>query len=119
MNINKSDFTRVYNNPTLDQTSKELVQKVISFIWDFDKTVVQDFYVGVTNVPEKRLFDGHKLKHGSSKYLLLEASNEDCAVNAEKALLELDMTGGIENSKGRYLYCYFIDGWTRETKFSA
>lgn len=87
--MSKSDFTRIYNNPSLDQTAKELVQQVIDFIWKFDKVVVQDFYIGVTNKPEKRLFQGHRIKPDSSKYLVLEASNENSAVEAEKALLSL------------------------------
>jgi len=119
MKINNSYFTSVYNNPGLDQTSKELVQQVLDFIWNFDKAVVQDFYIGVTNIPEKRLFEGHKVQRSSQKYLLLEAKDEDAAVKAEKALLSLDITGGIDNNTGKYLYCYYIDGCTKESRYTA
>jgi hypothetical protein len=105
---------RILNVEGCNAASKELVKKVVDFIWQFDKVVVQDFFIGVTNVPEKRLFEEHKVSRESKKFLILEAPVEDVALEAEKVLLSLDINGGFENDHGKYLYCYYIDGCTRE-----
>jgi hypothetical protein len=117
MKTNNINFDEVLKIGHSSIASIEIVKKVVHFIWECDKTVVQDFYIGVTNYPEKRIFEGHRVRPDSSRFLIVEAPNEDIALEAEEVLLSLDVTGGIEKNKGRFIYCYYIDGMTRETNY--
>lgn len=79
-------------------------------------SVPQDYFVGITSNPKKRLFKEHKLNVNNSFYTYFEAHSKKEAKKAFDKLIEYDMNGFVINEKipGKYVYCYFVDSTTVE-----
>lgn len=78
--------------------------------------VVQDFFVGLTDDPKKRLFKDHRVDRYDGLYVYIEAGSTEEAQKAYHELLELDMNGTTltDYKSGKYVYCYHINGQTIE-----
>lgn len=81
-----------------------------------NKTVPQDYFVGVTSNLQKRVFHEHNLKKDGSVYAFFEAKNKTEAKKALSKLLSFHMNGFKVNGKipGKYVYCYLIEGSSKE-----
>ena len=51
--------------------SNTVTYKIIRFIENFKKSVVQDFFVGTTNNPEIIVFNHHHVNRNSSSYIFI------------------------------------------------
>jgi len=80
------------------------------------KFVVQDFFVGLTDDPRKRLFKDHRVDRYEGLYVYVEAGSAEEAQKAYQELMDLDMNGTTVTGykPGRYVYCYHINGQTVE-----
>lgn len=114
MILHNANFEEILNKKHLSRSTKELVKEVVNFLNKFDKAVIQDFYVGITDSPEERLFAKHRVAKESQRCIYVEARTEETAIEAEKMFISMDMNGEKSPSKGKYIYCYYIDGYTRE-----
>ena len=79
--------------------------------------VIQDFFVGLTDDPKKRLFLEHKVNKDDGLYVYYEADSTKEAKEAFDELFKLDMNGAPsvkKNKAGKYVYCYHINGVTVE-----
>lgn len=78
--------------------------------------VVQDFFVGLTDDPNNRLFNEHKVDKKKDLYVYFKASSTEEAQNAFDELFQLDMNGEPPSNykAGKYVYCYHINGNTVE-----
>jgi len=79
--------------------------------------VIQDFFVGLTDDPKKRLFLEHKVDEDDGLYVYYKAGSTEEAMEAFDELFKLDMNGAPsvkKNKKGQYVYCYHINGITVE-----
>ncbi len=78
--------------------------------------VVQDFFVGLTNDPKKRLFLEHNVDKNDGVYVYYKADSVNEAQQAFNELFTLDMNGTPikEKKAGEYVYCYHINGLTVE-----
>ena len=96
--------------------SKQIVKHILLKKEERNCSVIQDYFVGVTSNPEKRLFYEHNISKDEGFYTYFEASSELEAKNAFNKLLEEDMNGFPLNGHipGKYVYCYFIEGPSRE-----
>lgn len=81
-----------------------------------NKTVPQDYFVGVTSDPQKRVFYEHNLCKQSSTYAFFEAKNKTEAKKALSKLLSFHMNGFKinDNVPGKYVYYYLIEGTSKE-----
>ena len=97
---------------TETRIAKAILKKTIE-----DKNyVVQDFFVGLTNNPQKRLFLEHKVDKNDGVYAYVEAQSSGEAKEAYNELFKMDMNGVPVRGKadGKYVYCYHINGQTVE-----
>ncbi len=75
-----------------------------------------DFYVGITNNPEERLFTEHNVNKKLGCWTYCEALNDQHAREAEKLLISQGMKGGSGGSDNSSImvYCYKITSETEE-----
>ena len=79
-------------------------------------TTISDFYVGITNDPDVRLFLEHNVSKALGCWTYSEAINDQHAREAEKKLLDQGMKGGSGggDSSSIWVYCYKITSDTEE-----
>ena len=94
---------------THTKITKAIVQKTIAS----KNYVAQDFFVGLTDNPTKRLFSEHKVDKNDGLYVYYKANSTEEAQKAFDELFTLDMNG-ITAVEGEYVYCYHINGITVE-----
>ncbi len=96
--------------------STQIVKNIQLKTKENNSTVPQDYFVGVTSNPNKRVFCEHNLDKDESVYSFFEASSEIEAKKALHKLLKYDMNGFPLNGHipGRYVYCYFIENASKE-----
>lgn len=76
----------------------------------------QDFYVGITNDPERRLFKEHKVLKDNAWWIYSKADTSDIAKEVEKHYLELGLRGGTGggDNDATFVYCYRVTPFTIE-----
>jgi len=77
---------------------------------------ISDFYVGITNDPDNRLFDEHNVDKRLGCWTYSEAINEQHAREAERLLIDQGMEGGSGggDDSSTFVYCYKITSETQE-----
>ena len=95
---------------TNNKITKAILKKTIAE----REFVVQDFFVGLTDNPKKRLFLEHKVDQKKGLYTYYKAGSSKEAKSVFDELFQLDMNGDPERKTGRYVYCYHINGLTEE-----
>lgn len=77
-----------------------------------------DFYIGITNDVERRLFDEHRVPREGHWWIYSPADNEAVAREVEKHYLDYGMHGSFGGGKGdgtaKYVYCYVVSPNTVE-----
>ena len=96
-----------------------------AIIRDFDEHLKKsgrqyysEFYVGITNNIEQRLFVEHKVPRSNHWWIYAPADTEAIARNIEKTYLNKGMRGGVGGGTGngdaKYVYCYVVATYTVE-----
>lgn len=69
-----------------------------------------DFYVGITNDVERRLFTEHNVSEKDDSWIWCQAMNKDTAQKVEEYFLSLGMKGdtGGGTAESVIVYCYKI-----------
>lgn len=94
-------------------------------IHDFDAHInksgrpyYSDFYVGITNDIDRRLFEEHRVPRNGHWWVYSPADNEDVARQVERHYLDCGMHGSIGGGRGdgsaTIVYCYVISPNTVE-----
>lgn len=81
------------------------------------KQYYSDFYIGITDNIEERLFGFHRVPRSGHWFIWRPADSADVARRIEKYYLDKGMDGGTGGGDGdtRYVYCYEKEaGVTRE-----
>ena len=95
----------------------------VQIIADFDahlqkssKKYYSDFYVGITNDIERRLFTEHNVKKEGAWWIYREATDKTTAQEVEEYYLGKGMKGdtGGGTDDSIYVYCYEIKSYTKE-----
>ena len=96
--------------------SNQIVKSILQKKNEFVDSVPQDYFVGATSNPEKRLFNEHNVSKVKGFYTFFEARSEFEAKKAFNKLLKNDMNGFPLNGyiPGKYVYCYYIEGASNE-----
>ncbi len=95
---------------------KTIVEKIIEFVKDEH---YEEYYVGITANPEKRLESEHKVdmnKDHRDSYIFKKAKSAKSARKAECQLLEKGFKGGSGGGKknAKYVYAYRITSTTSQ-----
>lgn len=97
-------------------TSDQIVNCIREKEKEHESSVPQDYFVGLTDNPEKRMFYEHNINRDDGFYAYCEASSQIEANKAFDKLLEYDMNGlPIDDQMpGKYVYFYFVNSATKE-----
>lgn len=95
---------------------KEIIGKIDEHLKNSGRRYYSDFYIGITNDPEHRLFDEHKVKKDGMWWIYSKADNIETARKVEKYYLEKGMRGGDGGGDDTsvYVYCYTVSPTTIE-----
>ena len=77
---------------------------------------ISEFYVGITDDPDIRLFDEHNVNKEFGCWTYYEATNDQHAREVEKRLIAQGMEGGSDggDDSSTWVYCYKITSDTEE-----
>lgn len=94
----------------MDGTFNEIIQKIDQHLSNSGKSYYNEFYVGITNDPKRRLFEEHGVSKEDSWWIYVKADNAEIARNVEKHYLNEGMRGndGGGNEDSCYVYCYAV-----------
>ena len=98
------------------KTSREIISDVESHLAFSKKQYYSDFYIGITNDVERRLFGEHNVAKNHSWRIYRTAIDKATAQTVEEHFLSKGMKGdtggGTEDTI--YVYCYEITNSTKE-----
>jgi hypothetical protein len=102
-----------------EQKKKANVEEGINFIKNYmgKNPVYKDWYVGITNDKDERLFGYHNVKEDKWGWVFIVAESEDTARTIERYFVDVCNTdggpgGGKDNSD--IVYAYKIMSYTKE-----
>lgn len=98
------------------KTAKEIIVDVEEHLTKSNKRYYSDFYVGITNDIERRLFVEHNVDKKSNWWIYRTATNKTAAQSVEEYFLNKGMKGdtGGGTDDSIYVYCYEITNLTKE-----
>lgn len=91
-----------------------IIKEIDEHLANSGKQYYSDFYIGITNDIERRLFKEHNVSKNSSWWIYRTANTSDIARNIEKHFLDLGMRGddGGGNETSKTVYCYAVSPTT-------
>lgn len=91
-------------------TAQEIKQAIDDHLAKSNKQYYSDFYIGITNDIERRLFGEHNVSRKGDWWIYRTANSESHARTVEKHFLNKGMKGGTGggNADCVYVYCYEI-----------
>lgn len=95
---------------------KTIVNDIEAHLLKSDRSYYSDFYVGITNDVQRRLFIEHNVLKEKSWWIYRTAIDCDTARKVEKYFLEKGMRGdtGGGNDESVIVYCYAVSPTTIE-----
>ena len=100
----------------MSKTAKEIIADFEEHLTNSKKQYYSDFYVGITNDIERRLFTEHNVEKNNSWWIYCVAINKSEAQSVEEYFLDKGMKGdtGGGTDDSIYVYCYEITSTTKE-----
>lgn len=94
----------------------QIVADINSHLEKSQKQYYSDFYVGITNDIERRLFDEHKVSEKNGWWIYRQAIDKKTAQHVEEYFLNKGMKGdtGGGTDDSSFIYCYEITNYTVE-----
>lgn len=93
-------------------TKDAIISDIEKHLANSIKQYYSDFYVGITNDVNRRLFDGHKVDKDNDWWIYCKADSEDIARDVERYYKELGMKGdsggGNPDNPPLFVYSYEI-----------
>lgn len=88
----------------------EIIEKVDQHLNKSGKNYYSEFYIGITNEPERRLFNEHGVSKEESWWIYIPANNAATARKVEQYYLNKGMRGGNGggNDNSIFVYCYIV-----------
>lgn len=98
----------------MSKTREEIIHDIDNHLKKSGKSYYNEFYVGITNDIERRMFHEHNVNRENSWWIYCTASSKQVAEEVEEYYIKLGMQGdtggGTEDSK--IVYCYAIGSTT-------
>lgn len=99
-------------------TYNDIIKRIDEHLSKSPKQYYRDFYIGITDNIDERLFGYHKVNKQTDWWIYCGGDSEDIARNVEKYYLDKGMRGGPGGGKGegktKFVYCYEITSNTKE-----
>lgn len=91
-------------------TAQEIIKEISDHLGKSSKQYYHDFYIGITNDVERRLFGEHNVPRNGHWWIHRAADTETHSRTAEKYFLDKGMKGGTGGGGTDciYVYCYEI-----------
>jgi hypothetical protein len=98
------------------KTAREIIADVESHLARSTKHYYSDFYIGITNDIERRMFGEHNVNRENSWWIYRTAIDKVSAQTVEEYFLDKGMQGdtGGGTDDTVYVYCYEITNSTKE-----
>lgn len=97
---------------------EEIIKDIEEHLKISSKPLYSDFYIGITEDIQERLFGYHQVVDKTDWWIYCRADTEGIARDVEKFYLEKGMDGGTGGGTGKgntqYVYCYEINEHTKE-----
>ena len=97
---------------------EDIIKSIDEHLVKSPKHYYWDFYIGITDNIEERLFGYHKVNKQTDWWIYCNGDSENIARQVENYYLEKGMRGGQGGGKGngqtKYVYCYEITNNTKE-----
>ena len=96
----------------------KIIETIDNHLKKSAKRYYRDFYIGITEDVNGRLFGYHKVNRDADWWIYCSADTEEVAREVEKYYLDKGMDGGDGGGRGngmtRFIYCYEINDNTKE-----
>ncbi len=98
------------------KTAQEIADAISEHLEKSSAKNYSDFYIGITNDIERRLFDEHNVPRENHWRIHRKAINKEHAQSVEEHFLDKGMKGdtGGGTDDSVYVYCYEISRITKE-----
>lgn len=98
------------------KTAQEIISDIDEHLGKSSAKYFSDFYIGITNDIERRLFGEHNVSQNGHWFIYRKAINDVHARSVEKHYLDKGMKGGDGGGDATctYVYCYEISVSTNE-----
>lgn len=93
-----------------------IVDDIMKRLEGSGKKYYSEFYIGITNNIERRLFDEHNVSRENAWWIYRTAKDSATAREVERHFLDLGMRGGESggNDTSNIVYCYAVTSTTVE-----
>ena len=100
----------------MKKSKNQIIADIDAHLQKSQKGYYSDFYIGITNDIERRLFGEHNVNKDKSWWIYREATDKTTAQSVEEYYLDKGMKGdtGGGNDDTTYVYCYEITSTTIE-----
>lgn len=97
-------------------TYEKIITEINEHLGKSYKEFYSDFYIGITDNINERLFGFHQVPQRGHWYIYMPADTDEIARKVEKFFLDLGMQGGTGggSSKSIMVYCYEISQNTKQ-----
>ena len=94
----------------------QIIADINAHLQNSEKRFYSDFYIGITNDVERRLFGEHRVSKKDGWWIYRSADTKSIAQAVEEYYLEKGMLGdtGGGNENSVIVYCYEITRYTEE-----
>lgn len=98
------------------KTTDEIVAEIKEHLQHSTKQYYSDFYIGITNDVERRLFVEHNVSKTDDWWIYCTAVSKSAAQDTEEYFLSKGMKGntGGGTDDSVYVYCYELSVHTKE-----
>ena len=88
----------------------EIIADIDQHLTRSDKLYYSDYYIGITNDVNRRLFEEHNVSKDNAWWIYREADDKETAQSVEEYYLQKGMQGdaGGGTIQSRYVYCFEI-----------
>lgn len=100
----------------MGKTKEQIIADIDAHLQESNKKYFSDFYIGITNDVERRLFGEHNVDEKNGWWIYSPADSKATAQAVEEYYLGKGMKGntGGGNEDTTYVYCYEITNTTVE-----
>lgn len=100
----------------MKKTKEEIISDIDAHLAKSRKEYYSDFYIGITNDVDRRLFNEHGVRRENDWWIYRAAEDKETAQEVEEYYLAKGMHGdtGGGTDETIYVYCYEVANHTRE-----
>ena len=93
-----------------------IVQEINDHLAKSGRQYYSDFYIGITNDVQRRMFDEHNVRRENSWWIYRTADSSEIARDVEKYFIDKGMRGGDGggDDSSTIVYCYAVGPTTVE-----